>query len=103
MASGNSRATDARFPSLKRKLIISLVHSARLNGRDPYGPDKCCYASAGNGTAPHFAAELFKLSTGTKMFGIAYKGAAPAASDTIGGQAQRPTRTSRPGGCALLR
>src|SRR5690349_14616967 len=26
-------------------------------------PDKISYASAGNGTAPHFAAEMFKLAT----------------------------------------
>jgi 2-methylaconitate cis-trans-isomerase PrpF/tripartite-type tricarboxylate transporter receptor subunit TctC len=51
-------------------------------------PDKYTYASAGNGTAPHFAAELFKLSTGVVMLGIPYKGSAPAVSDTIGGQTQ---------------
>ena len=51
-------------------------------------PDKYSYASAGNGTAPHFAAELFKLSSGTVMLGVPYKGAAPAISDTIGGQTQ---------------
>ena len=49
-------------------------------------PDKYAYASAGNGTAPHFAAELFKLSAGVEMLGVPYKGAAPAVSDTIGGQ-----------------
>jgi tripartite-type tricarboxylate transporter receptor subunit TctC len=51
-------------------------------------PDKFSYASAGNGTAPHFAAELFKLSTGTSMLHIPYKGSAPAVTDTIGGQTQ---------------
>jgi hypothetical protein len=51
-------------------------------------PDKYTYASAGNGTAPHFAAELFKLNAGVIMLGVPYKGAAPAVSDTIGGQTQ---------------
>jgi len=51
-------------------------------------PDAYTYASAGNGTAPHYAAELFKLATGTMMTGAPYKGAAPAVSDTIGGQTQ---------------
>lgn len=51
-------------------------------------PDKFSYASAGNGTAPHFAAELFKLNAGVQMVGIPYKGSAPAVSDTIGGQTQ---------------
>ncbi len=51
-------------------------------------PDKFAYASAGNGTAPHFAAELFKISAGVDMLGVPYKGSAPAVSDTIGGQTQ---------------
>ena len=51
-------------------------------------PDKYTYASAGNGTAPHYAAELFKLNAGVVMLGVPYKGSAPAISDTIGGQAQ---------------
>ena len=51
-------------------------------------PDKYTYASAGNGTAPQFAAELFKLSAGVVMLGVPYKGSAPAISDTIGGQTQ---------------
>ncbi len=51
-------------------------------------PDRYTYASAGNGTAPHFAAELFKLNAGVVMLGIPYKGSAPAVSDTIGGQTQ---------------
>ncbi len=51
-------------------------------------PDKYTYASAGNGTAPHFAAELFKVNAGVVMLGVPYKGSAPAISDTIGGQTQ---------------
>ena len=51
-------------------------------------PDKFSYASAGNGTGPHFAAELFKLNAGVQLTGIPYKGSAPAVSDTIGGQTQ---------------
>jgi tripartite-type tricarboxylate transporter receptor subunit TctC len=43
-------------------------------------------ASAGNGTAPHFAAELFKMSTQTSLLHVPYKGSAPAVNDTIGGQ-----------------
>ena len=51
-------------------------------------PDKISYASAGNGTAPHFAAEMFKLATGTSMLHVPYKGSSPAVTDTIGGQTQ---------------
>ncbi|MFM1909205.1 MAG: hypothetical protein RL459_1520 [Pseudomonadota bacterium] len=48
-------------------------------------PGKFSYASAGNGTAPHFAAELFKMSTGADLLHVPYKGSAPAVADTIGG------------------
>ena len=51
-------------------------------------PANFSYASAGNGTAPHFAAEMFKLSTKTEMIHVPYKGSAPAVTDTIGGQTQ---------------
>lgn len=51
-------------------------------------PDRYTYESAGNGTAPHYAAELFKLNAGVVMLGVPYKGSAPAISDTIGGQTQ---------------
>ena len=51
-------------------------------------PHKYSYASAGNGTAPHFAAELFKLNAGVVMLSMPYNGSAPAVSDTIGGQTQ---------------
>lgn len=51
-------------------------------------PDKFAYASAGNGTAPHFAAELFKINAGVEMLGVPYKGAAPAVNDTIAGATQ---------------
>jgi len=46
------------------------------------------YASAGDGTPPHFAAELFQLSSGTSMANATYEGAAPAIADTVGGRAQ---------------
>ena len=50
-------------------------------------PDRYAYASAGSGTAPHFAAELFKLHAGVQMLHLPHKGAAPAIADTIAGQA----------------
>nr|MDP2191711.1 tripartite tricarboxylate transporter substrate binding protein [Rhodoferax sp.] len=46
------------------------------------------YASAGNGTAPHIAGELFKLSSGLDVVSIPYKGSAPAVVDTIAGNTQ---------------
>lgn len=46
------------------------------------------YASAGDGTPPHFAAELFQLSSGTSMDSATYEGAAPAIADTVNGRSQ---------------
>jgi tripartite-type tricarboxylate transporter receptor subunit TctC len=46
------------------------------------------YASAGTGTAPQMAGELFKLATGAVMNGVPYKGAGPAMIDTIAGTTQ---------------
>lgn len=44
------------------------------------------YASAGNGTPPHLAAELFKLMTTTQISHVPYKGNAQAMTDLIAGQ-----------------
>jgi len=62
--------------------VRSLIR--RLTG----APDSIGYASAGDGTPPHFAAELFQLSTGTRMLGKTYDGAAPAIVDTMDGRTQ---------------
>ena len=59
-----------------------------LLGRLRSAPGSIRYASAGDGTPPHFAAELFQLATGTKMEGRTYEGAAPAIGDTVEGRSQ---------------
>lgn len=46
---------------------------------------KMSYASAGNGTAPHFAAELYKLNMKASWMHVPYKGSAPAVNDTVAG------------------
>lgn len=46
------------------------------------------YASAGIGTVPHFAAELFKLQTGTQLQRVDFSGAAPAIADVASGLVQ---------------
>ncbi len=66
-------------PAKDAKELVALMKAA---------PDKYAYASAGSGTAPQFAAEMFRLSTGTSMLHVPYKGSAPAINDTIGGQVQ---------------
>lgn len=79
---GTSPTLMVASPATPIKDVKDLV--AQLKAK----PDRFAYASAGNGTAPHYAAELFKLNAGVHMIGVPYKGAAPAVSDTIGGQTQ---------------
>ena len=57
------------------------VEQARAN------PGKLSYASAGPGTPPHLAAELFKKVTGIVATHVPYRGAAPALQDVMAGQA----------------
>jgi tripartite-type tricarboxylate transporter receptor subunit TctC len=49
-------------------------------------PGKYNYASSGNGTILHLAAELFKDVTGTYSTHIPYRGFAPMLQDIVGGQ-----------------
>jgi tripartite-type tricarboxylate transporter receptor subunit TctC len=51
-------------------------------------PGKLSYASAGNGTAPHLAGEMFKAAAGVDILHVPYRGAGPAVNDTIGGHVQ---------------
>jgi tripartite-type tricarboxylate transporter receptor subunit TctC len=48
-------------------------------------PGKVKYASAGNGSPAHLAAEQFKRLAQVDMLNVPYKGAAPAVTDLIGG------------------
>lgn len=49
-------------------------------------PGKVSYATPGNGTIGHMWGELFKISTGTSMVHIPYRGAGPAINDVLAGQ-----------------
>jgi tripartite-type tricarboxylate transporter receptor subunit TctC len=69
-------------PGVKARDLKDLVAQMKAT------PAKFNVASAGNGTAPHFAAELFKIATQTAPLHVPYKGSAPAVTDTIGGQTQ---------------
>ena len=48
-------------------------------------PGKLTYSSAGNGSQPHLAAELFGMMTATRMLHIPYKGGPPAMTDLVAG------------------
>ncbi|MFO7748310.1 MAG: tripartite tricarboxylate transporter substrate binding protein [Orrella sp.] len=49
-------------------------------------PGKLTCASSGVGSSIHLSCELFKMSTGTDILHIPYKGSSPAVNDLIGGQ-----------------
>src|SRR5438105_12811456 len=51
-------------------------------------PDKVNMASAGTGSAPHMAGELFNFMAGTRMVHVPYRGQGPALTDLLGGQVQ---------------
>jgi tripartite-type tricarboxylate transporter receptor subunit TctC len=49
-------------------------------------PGKYRYATAGNGSPPHLAAELFKLKAGVDLLHVPYKGTGAAVPDIVAGQ-----------------
>jgi tripartite-type tricarboxylate transporter receptor subunit TctC len=69
-------------PSVPARTVQELVAYARAN------PGKLSYASPGNGTSGHLAAELFKSLAKVFIVHIPYRGAAPALQDVMGGQVQ---------------
>jgi len=69
-------------PSVPVKTVPEFIAYAKAN------PGKINMASAGNGTTPHMAGELFKMMTGINMVHVPYRGEGPAIADLIGGQVQ---------------
>ena len=67
-------------PASPINTVQDLVTAARAK------PGGLNYASAGIGSTPHLAAELFKMMTKTDISHVAYKSAAPGLIDVIGGR-----------------
>jgi len=70
-------APDAPF-----RTVPELIAYARAN------PGKVSYASAGIGSAPHLAAELFRRQAQIDIFHVPYKGGAAAVADLQTGRVQ---------------
>lgn len=49
-------------------------------------PGKLVFASSGNGSSPHIAAELLASLTGIEIVHVPYRGNGPALNDLLGGQ-----------------
>jgi tripartite-type tricarboxylate transporter receptor subunit TctC len=69
-------------PSVEANTVPELIAYAKAN------PGKLNMASAGSGSAPHLAGELFKMMAGIDMIHVPYRGAGLALTDLIGGQVQ---------------
>ena len=69
-------------PSLPVKTIPELIAYAKEN------PGKINMASAGTGSAPHMAGELFNAMAQTSMVHVPYRGQSQALTDLLGGQVQ---------------
>jgi len=78
-ASPTVLVVNNNVPAKNAKELVQLIKAK---------PNTFNYASAGNGTAPHIAGELFRMSAGLEIQGIPYKGSAPAVVDTIAGSTQ---------------
>lgn len=69
-------------PSLPARSVQDLITLARAK------PGALNFASAGNGTAAHLAAELFNVKAKVKMTHIPYKGISQAVIDVVSGVVQ---------------
>jgi len=80
-------------PSVPAKTVPEFIAYAKAN------PGKINMASAGNGTVPHVAGELFKFMTGVDLVRVGYRGGGPALIDLMAGQVQvmfEPTLSTLP-------
>ena len=69
-------------PSFPAKTVKELIAIAKAR------PGEVVFASSGAGSNLHLALELFRDQAGIKITHVPYKGAGPAVTDVIGGQAQ---------------
>jgi tripartite-type tricarboxylate transporter receptor subunit TctC len=68
--------------ALPIKTVAEFIAYAKAN------PGKLNFASSGNGTGSHVAAELFKFMTGVDIVHVPYRGPAQALTDLISGRVQ---------------
>jgi tripartite-type tricarboxylate transporter receptor subunit TctC len=69
-------------PAVPARSVAELIDHAKAN------PGKISMGSAGVGSVPHMAGELFKLMAGVDMLHVPYRGSAPALTDLNAGHVQ---------------
>lgn len=69
-------------PNVPARTLKDFIDLARSR------PDAINYASAGAGTVPHLAGEMFKSMARVNLTHVPYKGSGPALQDLLGGQVQ---------------
>jgi len=69
-------------PSVSAKTVPEFIAYAKAN------PGKISMASAGIGSGPHVAGELFKMMAAVNTIHVPYRGQGPALTDLLGGQVQ---------------
>lgn len=69
-------------PSIPARSVQELIALAKAK------PGTIIYASAGNGSPLHLAAELFRTAAGIEIVHVPYKGSSPAAAAVLAGDAQ---------------
>jgi tripartite-type tricarboxylate transporter receptor subunit TctC len=66
-------------PAVPAKSVAELIALAKAN------PGRYSYASAGNGSSTHLAAEMFKMLAGVDLLHVPYKGGPPAVTALLAG------------------
>lgn len=69
-------------PSVPAKTVSEFIAYTKKH------PGQVNMASAGVGTQPHLAGELFKMKTGANLVHVPYRGGAPAINDLLAGRVQ---------------
>jgi tripartite-type tricarboxylate transporter receptor subunit TctC len=69
-------------PAVAAKSVQELIALAKAK------PGQLNYASGGQGTANHLAAEVFKLAAGIDVVHVPYKGTGPALTSVLSGESQ---------------
>jgi tripartite-type tricarboxylate transporter receptor subunit TctC len=69
-------------PAVPAKTVPEFIAYVKTN------PGKTSMASAGIGSGPHVAGELFKMMAAVNIIHVPYRGQGPALTDLVGGQVQ---------------